>query len=109
MQYITKLATLQSKKTLSPSPYPIDERVWTIKISPEHKIVLRGLCQNLQPYNSCKQKKYIFNNSYMFTLKPFKFTYMKKQPSSAMKTLKFLTCFSLLTTPLTSPLVMSNA
>ncbi len=57
MQYVTKLATLQSKK---PGPLPpkynamclIDERVWTIKIPPEHKIVLRGLCQNLQPYSS---------------------------------------------------------
>jgi hypothetical protein len=30
--------------------YPEDASVRSVKISPVHKIVLQGLCQNLQPY-----------------------------------------------------------
>jgi len=53
MQYITKFAMLQSqkhgslfrrKKLKSKLPVP------TLKISIGHKIVLRGFCQNVQPY-----------------------------------------------------------
>jgi hypothetical protein len=55
MHYITKPAMLQSQKPGPPPPnnkvkYPQDVSVWTVKISLVHKVVLRGLCQNLQPY-----------------------------------------------------------
>jgi hypothetical protein len=58
MQYITKLSisTSQSQKQRSPLPpkykvmYPLDAHVRTVKIPAVHKIVLRGICQNLQPY-----------------------------------------------------------
>ncbi len=56
MQYISKLAMSQSQKPQSPLPqkykvmYPVDARVQTVKIPPEHKKVLQSLCQNLQPY-----------------------------------------------------------
>ncbi len=52
MQYITKLAMLQSQKTPVPSPpvykvmYPLDASVRTVKIFLVLKIVLWGLCQN---------------------------------------------------------------
>jgi hypothetical protein len=60
MQYITKLAKSQSQKPRSPLTqymynvmYPVGARVRTVKnllkIYPAHKIVLRGLCHNLQP------------------------------------------------------------
>jgi hypothetical protein len=57
MQYITKLATLQSQKSQSPFPqntykvmYPVDAHVWTVKI------VLWGIYQNLQPYKVLMNK-----------------------------------------------------
>ncbi len=52
MQYITKLVMPQSQKPRSSLSkykvmYPVDASVQTVKV---HKIVLRGICQNLQPY-----------------------------------------------------------
>ncbi len=76
MQYITKLAMSQSQKseTSVPDPpkynimYPVDARVQTVKIPPVQKIVLRGICQNLQPYKvlANKYSKYISIYSYLF-------------------------------------------
>jgi hypothetical protein len=56
MQYIANLAKSQSQKPRSPLPqninvmYSVDARMRTVKIPPVHKIVLRGLIQNLQTY-----------------------------------------------------------
>jgi hypothetical protein len=60
MQY--KLATSQSQKPRSPLPQNIiictlqTARERTVKIPPVHKIVLQGLCQNLQPYKVLMNK-----------------------------------------------------
>ena len=87
MQYITKLAMLQSRKPRSSPPnykiiYPKDALVRTVKVSYVHKIVLRGLCQNYSPIRPLWTNKYISIYSYLFALKPFKLTYMKKKLSS---------------------------
>jgi hypothetical protein len=77
------------------------------------KFVIHVLCVDKEgiysPIRSLWTKKYISIYSYMFALKSFAFTYLKKNSFSPFEDLKFLTCFSLPTTPLTSPLVMSNA
>jgi hypothetical protein len=55
LQYITKLALSKDRNHGSPPPkykvmYPEDASVRSVKISTACKIVLQGLCQNLQPY-----------------------------------------------------------
>jgi hypothetical protein len=67
MQYITKLEKSQSQKPRSPLlqninvMYFVDARVQTVKIPPVHKIVLRGLIQNLQTYKVLVNKKIHFH------------------------------------------------
>jgi hypothetical protein len=88
LQYITKLAMSKSQKPRSPSSkyivmYPEDASVRSVKISPcTQNSVVRSLKEFTALLGSCEQKKYIFINSYLFALKPFKFTYMEKQLSS---------------------------
>jgi hypothetical protein len=53
-----------------------------------------------------------YSDIYLFALKPFKFTYMEmkkfeKNTFPPYEAYKFLACFSLPTSPLTPPLVMT--
>jgi hypothetical protein len=45
-----RLALQQQQPGLYKVIYSVDASVWKVKISPVHKIVLRGICRNLQPY-----------------------------------------------------------
>jgi hypothetical protein len=55
-------APLTKSETPIPPPpkykvmYPEDASVWSVKISSVHKIVLQGLCQNVQPYKVLVKK-----------------------------------------------------
>jgi hypothetical protein len=79
MQYITRQAS-DCYKARNPGPpppkykviYTVDASVRSVKIFPVHKIVLTGPWQNAPP---CKVPMSIY--SYIFALKPIKFTYME--------------------------------
>ncbi len=89
MQYIPKLAMSQSQKprsSLSPKIWSTlkseDASVRSVKISPVHSKVLQGLVRIYSPIRFLWTNKCIFIYSYLFALKSFKFTNMKKQLSS---------------------------
>ncbi len=99
MQYITKLATSQSQKPRSPPP---KKKFFFMNQFPSKiscRLALRSVWTN----------EYISIFSYLFALKPFKFTCMKKQLSFIWRLTNSWLAFYFPKTPITSPLAMRYA
>ncbi len=83
--------------------YPVDAGVQSVKIFPVHKILLTG------------PGAYIYFSIYsnLFSLKPFKFTYMEmkifENTFPPYEDLQVIGMLFIPISPLTPPLVMSNA
>ncbi len=102
MQYITKLATTQSQKPLhAPPPPPKYKVMYTVDTT-------RQLAVNENfSWTQNSVDRPLARDSYMFALKPIKFTYMEMKIFE--RSFLHMKTYKILGSPLTPPLVMCSA